>query len=273
METKKLSFKEFIKSEGLKKVALTKLKASSYSILIYLFNEILSGADEIICSRKELSLLLGWHEKQTNEGLEELQLYNMIHITEIAGKPLRIRAQLQHENWNTPHIQTADNIKKTPSIGDASNIHSILPQENNSNKNNIKLIDLNIFDDPIPFPKNSSSTGNSLKSSTISNANTSNLSSNENSAKLNDLGAFREKHEIIDHKLKALALEELDTIRHEKRTINSDEEILLQILSQHHEPRKQLILALRSSVIYPNLKFFLANAKIAAEIKDINKKI
>ena len=252
-----MNFKEFIKSEGLKKLALTKLKSASYSLLIYLFNEILSGVDEIISSRKELSLLLGWTEKEINEGLDELQFYNMIQLTSVAGKPLRIRAQLNIDSWNVVHTQTADNNNKKQPLGEVTNLHSLLPSENSPHKKKVKLIDLNIFEDPIPFPKNN------LSPIKVTNSTESSL---------NDLGAFREKHEVIDTKIRTLALNELDTIKHEKRLITPDEELLLQILSKHQEPRKQLLLALRSNLIYPNLKFFLATVKMAAEITDINKK-
>lgn len=258
-----MNFKEFIKNEGLKKLALTKLKSASYSLLIYLFNEILSGVDEIISSKKELSLLLGWTEKEIIEGLDELQFCNMIQFTSVNGKPLRIRAQLNMENWNIVHTQTTDNIHK-PQLEDATNLHPLLPSKNRSSKKKVRLIDLNIFEDPIPFPKNN------LKSNktNISETNTPHTTESP----LNDLGAFREKHEVIDSKIKTLAHNEIDTIKHEKRAVTPDEELLLQILSQHPEPRKQLLYALRSSLTYPNLKFFLATAKMTAKITDVNKK-
>jgi hypothetical protein len=238
-----LNFKDFIKSEGLKKLALAKLKSASYSLLIYLFNEILSGVDEIISSRKELSILLGWPEKQITEGLDELKFCNMIQVTEVAGKPLRIRPQLHLDQWNIPHVLPSDQ-KKQP-LGEAINLHSLVPTDN-----------------PIPFPKNFK----------VTSANTNANDSTSPEKTLNDLNAFREKHEGIDAKIKALAVEELDTIKHEKRMITPDEELLLQILSQHQQPKKQLLMALHSSLVYPNLKFFLATAKLYAEIQDPNKK-
>ncbi len=248
-----MNFKEFIRNEGFKKLALTRLNSASFSILIYLFNEILSGVDEIISSRKELSILMGWSEKQICEALDELQFCNMIHVSEVAGKPLRIKAQLSLESWNTVHHTTSDN--KKPSLGDATNVHSILPNENAQKKNNIKLLDLNIFDEPIPFPKRDhkiiSDDGNDFPFS---------------ESTLNDLGAFREKTEGIDSKIRALASNELNTIKLDKRTITPDEELLLQILIQHHQPKKQLIFALRSDHLYPNLHFFLDTVRHCADI-------
>ncbi|MES2615377.1 MAG: hypothetical protein V4591_08180 [Bdellovibrionota bacterium] len=219
--------------------------------------------DEIIASRKELSMLLGLAEKQICEGLDELQFCNMVQLTEVAGKPLRIRAQLNIDSWNVVHLQPFDQSKKL-TLGDAKNLHSLLPNEPHPNKKNIKLIELNIFDDPIPFPKQKTPHLKVTK-------NEEGMPTKEQSS-LNNLDAFREKNEVIDSKIKALAVNELDLIKHEKRLITPNEDLLLQILSQHHQPRKQLILALNSNVNYPNLKFFLATAKVVAEIVDPNKK-
>jgi hypothetical protein len=255
-----LNFKGFIKNEGLRKLATTKLTAASFSICIYLFNEILSGVEEIIASRKELSIMLGWSEKEICDSLDELQFCNIIHFTEVAGKPLRIRANLNCDNWNVAHIQSENNLKKNL-LGDATNLHSLVSTKNKIQKKNFKLVDLKIFDDPIPFPKRK------LKGPKTAKEKTSNSATS-----FNDLGAFREKNEVIDSKIKSLALTELDQIKHEKRPITTDEELLLQILSQHHQPKRQLILALRSNLIYPNLKFFLATAKMTAGIPDVNKK-
>lgn len=264
-----MSFKEFIKSEGLKKLALMRLKSCSYGIVIYLYNELICGVDEIIASRKELSMMLGCSEREINEGLDELQFCHMIQMNEVAGKTLRIRALLNIESWNNIHLPPSENSKKN-SLGDAKNLHSLVPTENDGNHKNIQLIELNIFDDPIPFPKQKNKLTKSSKEKNNTHGKHSKDSNGEHT--LNDLNAFREKHHEIDEKIKSLALTELDMIKHEKRTITSDEELLLQILIQHHQPRKQLLMALNSNMAYPNLKFFLATSKLIAEIPDSNKK-
>ena len=253
----KLNFKKFIKEEGLKKLAMTKLKSASFSIAIYLFNEIISGVDEIITSRKELSLLLGWGEKQICEGLDELQFYNMIQVTEVAGKPLRVRAQLNIELWNVVHTMS-DDLPKKNTLGEVTNLHALHPNEESPQEKGIKLVNLNVLDEPIPFPKNRRTESEYSRKE--------DLGFGENHPSLNDLTAFREKHAEIDAKIKALSQHELEVIKNEKRLITPDEDLLLQILSHHHQPRKQLLLALRSNLIYPNLKFFLDTARMCAEI-------
>ena len=111
------------------------------------------------------------------------------------------------------------------------------------------------MDVPIPFPSKSENQGAHEQENP-----------GDHEAKPDDLGAYREKHELIDTKIKALAMNELENIKNEQRDISPDEELLLQILSQHHQPRKQLILALKSNLIYPNLKEFLNTARIFADI-------
>lgn len=93
-------------------------------------------------------------------------------------------------------------------------------------------------------------------------------SSGEN---LTDLTAFREKHEIYDAKVRSLASDEMKKIKQDSRTITPDEELLLQILMHHHQPRKQLHWALKVRLIYPNLTSFLEQARLDAELSDPNK--
>ncbi len=257
-----VNFELFIKNDGLKKLALMRLKSASFSLLIYLFNEVASGVDEIISSKKELSWLLGWTEKQIIEALDELQFCNTLQVTEGPGKPLRLRPQLNVELWNTLQSDASDG--KKPSLGDATNLHSLHPSDVPPQRNNMTLIDMQTFDEPIPFRKSFRPESSPLKN------NQEEFAYQEST--LNDLGAFREKNEAIDAKIKQLASHEIEKIRHEKRSVTTDEDLLLQILVKHHQPRKQLILALRSNLIYPNLKSFLCSAQIFAEISEQNKK-
>ena len=156
----------------------------------------------------------------------------MIQVTEVAGKPLRVRAQLNIELWNNVHT-ISDDLPKKNTLGEVTNLHSLHPNEDSSQEKGIKLVNLNVFDEPIPFPKNRRTESDYSRKE--------DLGLGENHPSLNDL-------------------------KNEKRSITPDEDLLLQILSHHHQPRKQLLLALRSNLIYPNLKFFLDTARMCAEI-------
>lgn len=247
---------DFIKAEGLQKLALARLSASSFAILIYLLGEVASGANEIVSSRKELSILLGWSEKNIGESLQELQFYHLILLVEVPGKPLRMQVNLDFHSWNSVGNDKADTKKpQKPLLGDTTNLHALHGGEAPVT-NGMTLRDYNMPKDPIPFPEQ------------LDTKNLCGKKKYHGEASLNDLHEFREKHDHINLKIKALALSELDVVKNENRTLNRDEELLLQILSQHHDPRKQLLLALHSNIVYPNLNFFLNSAKVCAGIPE-----
>jgi hypothetical protein len=137
-------------------------------------------------------------------------------------------------------------------------LHALHPSEGPTENIGIHIVESESTDNPIPFPER--------RSAKEIKTNRGKLKAIKSS--LNDLSAFREKHIHLDQKIKELAVHELNTIRAEKKSLTTDEELLLQILAQHHQPRKQLMIALRSNLIYPNLKYFLDTAKSFAEIKD-----
>lgn len=88
---------------------------------------------------------------------------------------------------------------------------------------------------------------------------------------LTDLSAFRERHEIYDAKVRALASDELKKLKEQSQILTADEELLLQILTHHHQPRKQLHWALRVKLLYPNLSNFLEQAQAAADLRNPNE--
>jgi hypothetical protein len=83
----------------------------------------------------------------------------------------------------------------------------------------------------------------------------------EETSEVDDLNAFRKKHEVFDEKIRNLAAFELKKIQKEKKNISADEELLLHILIRHEQPRKQLYWALKARERYPSLKVFLDRAK------------
>lgn len=83
----------------------------------------------------------------------------------------------------------------------------------------------------------------------------------EETSDVDDLNAFRKKHEVFDEKIRYLATSELKKIQKEKKSISADEELLLHILIRHEHPRKQLYWALKARERYPALKTFLDTMK------------
>ncbi len=239
-----MDFKEFIAQEGLKKMALIHLKSASFSLLIYLYNEIVSGINEIISSKKELSVLLGWNEKQISDAIHELKFRHLIQVTEIQGKPLRLKPQLNFELWNLTSDEKASTFE--PEL--KSNLF-----DNLEPKSSISAVDLQNQNTPIPFPKFQKEDFEDTFAPEIENKN------------LNDFLAFKEKNEAIDQQIRQLAIHEMEKIQKEERTISKDEELLLHILIKHHQPRKQLAIAVRSNLYYPNLKSFLNMVSIFSE--------
>ena len=86
------------------------------------------------------------------------------------------------------------------------------------------------------------------------------------SKQIEDIQSYREKCENFDSKIRMLATSELNRIKKENISITSDEALLLEILINHQQPRKQLYWALHAKVIYQNLKEFLELAKIEAKL-------
>ncbi|BBH53525.1 hypothetical protein [Fluviispira sanaruensis] len=88
----------------------------------------------------------------------------------------------------------------------------------------------------------------------------------EEMADVDDLNAFRKKHEGFDEKIRAMASYELKRIQKERKAITADEELLLLILMRHEQPRKQLYWALKARDKYPGLNVFLEQAKASVEL-------
>ncbi len=88
----------------------------------------------------------------------------------------------------------------------------------------------------------------------------------EETSEVDDLNAFRKKHEVFDEKIRSLAAFELKKIQKEKKNISADEELLLHILIRHEQPRKQLYWALKARERYPGLLMFLDKVKNSVEL-------
>lgn len=317
-----MKLKEFWERGGFKVLAVAKLNSCSYSLVLYVLNCHVGGIDEIVSSTGELSVLLGVPERHVKIAIDDLIESNIISVSKKHEKALILKMVLDPEKWK--------NLRSTPErnkrmLGDAKNLHSIIPQKKISKRSKQKNLTLT-SSEALIFPKKNVQKkskskdddlvkGQSIKKilevfqkqqidafdmqkekkfaellleshpveqilslikhfakeipslSMLAGAWFHYLNKyNEEHTDVDDLNAFRKKHEGYDEKIRAMASHELKKIQKERKTISPDEELLLHILMRHDQPRKQLYWALKARERYPSLIVFLDHAKNSAEL-------
>jgi hypothetical protein len=311
-----VNLRNFGERGGFKVLAVARLSSCSYSLVLYVLNCLVAGIDEIVSSTGELSVLLGVSEKQVKFAIDELSENNILSITKKHGKTLVLKMNLDPEKWK--------NLRSSPErnkrvLGDAKNLHSIIPQKNLNEKSSPIRVPLSSYE-ALLFPNQKKTKHEDIhdeKLNKIIKIFTQNQKNNidleketdfaklllenhpidqiislinffskeipslsmlagawfhylnkyrEETADVDDLNAFRRKHEDYDKKIRNLAYFELKKIQKEKKTISADEELLLRILMRHEQPRKQLYWALKAREKYPGLTMFLDQAKNSVEL-------
>jgi hypothetical protein len=126
-----VNLRNFGERGGFKVLAVARLSSCSYSLVLYVLNCLVAGIDEIVSSTGELSVLLGVSEKQVKFAIDELSENNILSITKKHGKTLVLKMNLDPEKWK--------NLRSSPErnkrvLGDAKNLHSIIPQKNLNEK-------------------------------------------------------------------------------------------------------------------------------------------
>lgn len=104
-----------------------------------------------------------------------------------------------------------------------------------------------VSSDTIPFP-----TKESIPTPLIRD-----LDKTKEKGNVEELGVFRKQKKKWNEVIWKLAKEKLESLKKKNESRNADEELMLNILSQHKNARKQLALAIQSSNLYPNLQEFL----------------
>jgi hypothetical protein len=311
-----VNLRNFGERGGFKVLAVARLSSCSYSLVLYVLNCLVAGIDEIVSSTGELSVLLGVSEKQVKFAIDELSENNILSITKKHGKTLVLKMNLDPEKWK--------NLRSSPErnkrvLGDAKNLHSIIPQKNLNEKPKPIKVTLSSHE-ALLFPNKKKTKHEGIhdeKLNKIIKIFTQNQKNNidleketdfaklllenhpidqiislinffskeipslsmlagawfhylnkyrEETAEVDDLNAFRRKHEDYDKKIRNLAYFELKKIQKEKKSISADEELLLHILMRHEQPRKQLYWALKAKEKYPGLIVFLDHAKNSVEL-------
>lgn len=144
-----VNLRNFWEQGGFKVLAIANLGSCSYSLFLYILNCIVAGIDEIVSSTGEISILLGVPEKQVKIAIEELSESNILRVTKKHGRTLVLKLNLNPEKWK--------NLRRFPEgnkriLGDAKNLHSLIPQ----NKISTKLKPTNIAlssQEALVFPK------------------------------------------------------------------------------------------------------------------------
>lgn len=126
-----MNLRDFWERGGFKVLAVARLGSCSYSLVLYVLNCLVAGIEEIVSSTGELSILLGVPEKQVKAAIEELSESNILSVTKKHSKTLVLKMILDPGQWV--------NLRSTPErnkrmLGDAKNLHSLIPQENIGNK-------------------------------------------------------------------------------------------------------------------------------------------
>ncbi|KAB8033184.1 hypothetical protein [Fluviispira multicolorata] len=317
-----MNLRSFWERGGFKVLAVARLSSCSYSMVLYVLNCFVAGIEEIVSSTGELSILLGVPERHVKLAIEELSESNILSITKKHEKTLVIRMLLDPEKWK--------NLRSTPErnkrmLGDAKNLHSLIPQKEIKRKSKPRKVSLS-GEDALVFPKKNETKNYKSNKENLRNKESidkiisifSNFQKNEidikkeenfaalllenhsvdqiisliqffskeipslsmlagawfhylnkyreEMAEVDDLNAFRKKHEGFDEKIRTLASFELKRIQRERKAITADEELLLHILMRHEQPRKQLYWALKAKDKYPSLIGFLDQAKASVEL-------
>lgn len=287
-----MPFQTFMSESGFKVLAMARLAQCEYSIVLYLMNCAVSGLHDLITTEKELASLIGYSEDEVKKATESLVARNIIHVKAHDAQATRGKASLRIGMEYNIHLwqQTFD---KDVDSHDAvvfpfkreGNVH-FLPQRDPDLTPTIKH--------PLPTFKrivNAFKEGrDDLSDSELINAERdakilvdthpvdqcllmirhfgtrvptlSLLASawqhyqtlyDEETVKVDILEA-RHKHIEMDHRLRdaiEILLQQKDELK-----LSEEEKDMLEVLSNHRHPRRQLFWAYQSRSRYPKLKDF-----------------
>ncbi len=290
-----MSVQSFYRESGFKLLALAKLTPCEYSVILYLLNCAVSGLDHIITTENELGLSLHRDALEIRDAISNLTTRGIIRVgygdLTQAPKIQSVRLSMQfdtqkwrHENGDThashdalvypfrrqgianlqvleghrrdkerPHRQAEvstwkrilDSFIRNRSLDDAELATSEAAAKTLCETHPVDLVVLMLrhFGTRIPTLSLLASSWQHFQ-----------LLFEEETQKV-DLLEARQKHQELDQKVRDAAGDyyrrKLDL------ELNEDEESVLQILSSHRHPRRQLFWAWQMRNRYPNLaKFF-----------------
>ncbi|MBC7661004.1 MAG: hypothetical protein H7249_15005 [Chitinophagaceae bacterium] len=287
-----MPFQTFMSESGFKVLAMARLGQCEYSIVLYLLNCAVSGMHDLITTEKELASLIGYSEDELKGAVEGLLGRRMIHVrvheqSQSRGKQsLRIGMEYNIHLWQlsfdkdvTSHDAVVFPYKRE------GNVHYLPPREIdqtptikhplptwkrilntfmdgrdnlgeleliNAERDAMILVDTHPVDQCLIMIRHFGTRIPTL--SLLASAwQHYQILYDEETEKV-DIQEARHKHLEMDHRLRdaiEILLQQKDELR-----LSEEEKDVLEVLSNHRHPRRQLFWAYQSRGRYPKLKEF-----------------
>ena len=297
-----MAFKTFVGESGLKVLAMARLSQCEYSVMLYLLNCAASGLDELITTERELATLIGYDEPSIHKAGTTLGERNLIKIRhgdsnghqppgrqsicvgiqyDISAWHLNFEADVTSQDaivfpFRRGALQLVAKPKKEPVVGDKKKptwkrVIDSYRKERDIDDNSIDrierdariLVDTHPVDQVLIMLRHFGRRIPTLSLLASSWRHYQELFEEETMRV--DMQGARKKHIELDNQLRKDVEEMLGRIV--ELALSDEEKTVLEILSNHNHPRRQLFWAFQTRSRYPNLKeFFTRNASIMLPI-------
>ena len=292
-----MSVQSFYRESGFKLLALAKLNTCEYSVILYLLNCAVSGLDQIITTENELALMLHWEPIEIRNAISNLATRNIIRVGygDLSQAPkvqsIRMTMQFDTHKW---HHQDGESRSAHDALvfpfrrQDSTNLQVLDGHRRDKEKFN-RLAEARTWERVLEsFVRNRSLDEKEIAASeqaartlcethpvdqvllmlrhfnhripTLSLLASSwqhfQLLFEEETQKV-DLLEARQKHQELDQQVRDAATDCFN--RKVELDLNEEEQAVLQILSTHRHPRRQLFWAWQMRNRYPNLSRFFAD--------------
>ncbi|MEY4630370.1 MAG: hypothetical protein RIQ81_490 [Pseudomonadota bacterium] len=292
-----MSVQSFYRESGFKLLALAKLTPCEYSIVLYLLNCAVSGLDQIITTENELALMLHWEPVEIRNAISALATRNIIRVgygdLTQAPKIQSIRMAMQFDTHKWHHEEGSARSSHDALVfpfrrQESTNLH-VLDGHRRDKEKNHRSAETHTWERVMEsFVRNRSMDDKEISASeqaartlcethpvdqvllmlrhfgqripTLSLLASSwqhfQLLFEEETQKV-DLLEARQKHQELDQQVRDAATDFFN--RKNELDLNEEEQAVLQILSSHRHPRRQLFWAWQMRNRYPNLARFFAD--------------
>ncbi len=287
-----MPFQTFMSESGFKVLAMARLEQCEYSIVLYLLNCAVSGMHDLITTEKELAALIGYGEDSVKEAVSGLIARKIIHVKAHEHQQARDKQSLRIGMEYNLHLWQL-NFDKDVSSQDAvvfpykreGNLH-FLPQREqdltptikhpmptwkriltafmdgrdslnesettNAERDAMILVDTHPVDQCLLMIRHFGTRIPTLSLLASAWQHYQNMY-DEETEKV-DIQEARHKHLEMDHRLRDAA--ELLLQQQNELKLSEEERDVLEVLSNHRHPRRQLFWAYQSRGRYPKLKEF-----------------
>ncbi len=292
-----MNFNSFVKSSGLKVLAMARLEQCEYVLVLYLLNSAVSELGDFITTERELASLIGFPEKQVREAINKLSERFIITVKfgEIPHQmshrqSIRIGIQFDVKEWlldfdndvnsqdaivfpfrrgQNLHVigpETGANARITKSLPTWTRVYNeftrdktLTEVEQNKAEADAKvLVETHPVDQVMLMLRHFDERIPTLSLLASSWQHFQEVFEEE--VQKVDFMEARHKHLELDDKLRESVAQWLEN--KEEVNLSSEEVGVLEILLNHRHPRRQLFWAYQSRSRYPQLlRFFEENAK------------